>query len=231
MITARAAASTSGDLAHQHTAGGMWQHATMNPPAPLSPAPHRESGSSPDYGLQYDPQSDIESGRDNAAGGRYGYHASPHHPHNGVAASPRSVSSTPSSIASSSGGGGRASLRCALDSSATLYDILQTLLLERDQRCTITLMAAGLKFTVSKSNSVCAKVYMKKLTFSSYYLRADAEHSRFDVSCTTLLQCLTIFGKESNTHVSIEWADIGEPLSLTLEDQGTITQCSIPTFE
>jgi hypothetical protein len=260
---------------------------------PSAPPPphHHEHDSSPDYGMHYmyDPQSDIESGRENGTGTGTGgyrqghghghgdvhgystynaqaqpqaynangdmnidavaidphththtvqhiqqpqYHQHPPQQQQSIPPSPRSVASSPSIGA---GGIHRSSLRCTLDSSAILYDILHTLLLDRDQRCTITLMSAGLKFTVSKSNSVCAKVYMKKATFVTYHLRADAEHSRFDISCSTLLQCLSIFGKDSSaaatTHVAMEWADVAEPLRLQLEDQGTIMECSIPTFE
>jgi cell cycle checkpoint protein len=116
---------------------------------------------------------------------------------------------------------------CKADSTDVIITLLQTLLLEKDQQATCTIIKQGLKFSVEKTKTLRAKAYVKSSVFTEFELNED--NLEFTLNLSILLQCLQIFGQQSHLHMS--YAGYGHPLALILEEDGVITQCEIKTLE
>jgi len=125
----------------------------------------------------------------------------------------------------------------------------------------VHITAAGIRFSVEESHVVQGSAFVEASLFSSYNLNVtDAQPSipSFQISITALLETLQIFGiSEANTSYRnqsggfsssyaaafttpalamggtcrISYAQIGAPLSITIQESGMNTTCEMNTYD
>lgn len=115
---------------------------------------------------------------------------------------------------------------------------------------TVFLGANGIKMTVEEAKSFQANAFVQREIFHEYKLKDDIELS-FNITLPTLLECLNLFGGSSvgsvtgiansnanstllgshSSAVVLHHAGHGEPLSMWLEEDGVVSEASIPTRE
>lgn len=149
-------------------------------------------------------------------------------------------------------------LFCEFETAEILSSVLQGLLLNKnDQTGLIIASPNGLKIVAEKSKSLQAKAYIKSELLDTFQLRSEllpsqtnhsdysfaatlpdssaADSLEFAVNLSVLYECVTLFGEMESSHykLSLTYYDIGDPLTLRLEDEanGIWTDCEIRTIE
>jgi cell cycle checkpoint protein len=118
---------------------------------------------------------------------------------------------------------------CQADSTEVFTTILGTLQGEKDQAVRISCLPNGLKFSFEKGRRFAAKAYLKATYFQNYTINEDEGKVVFSVSLSTLLNCLQVFGTSS--HIDMKYHGRGDPLLITLAEDGVITECELSTIE
>lgn len=115
-------------------------------------------------------------------------------------------------------------LHCQMDYIDNLTELLNTLVLQqqsyrtKQQVVTVTLLYAGIKFTVHKSQSLCIKLYIKCDTFYTYQLRSSGNGMKYFCDINVLIKCLSIFHSDSKTRLDMEFYEPDTPIKLTYVD-------------
>ncbi|PSN41823.1 Coronin-1C [Blattella germanica] len=86
----------------------------------------------------------------------------------------------------------------------------------------------GLKVTVEDSKCIQASAFIQKEVFQKYIL--NDEQVAFKINLSVLVECLNIFGGTA-TALKMCYQGYGYPLTMLLEENGVITDCSIKTLE
>eukprot|EP00045_Choanoeca_perplexa_P016236 m.217531 g.217531 ORF g.217531 m.217531 type:complete len:288 (+) comp17203_c1_seq2:20-883(+) len=101
-------------------------------------------------------------------------------------------------------------------------------------RSLFTVNDKGIKLSVDLANAIQARAFFPKDHFFSYKLNPAEEDDgevEFSVDLDLLLNSLAIFGSGDSTTVRMSYEGYGSPLSLILEEDGVITDCTIKTTE
>eukprot|EP00730_Choanoeca_flexa_P004644 TRINITY_DN11759_c0_g2_i2.p1 TRINITY_DN11759_c0_g2~~TRINITY_DN11759_c0_g2_i2.p1 ORF type:complete len:309 (+),score=49.88 TRINITY_DN11759_c0_g2_i2:239-1165(+) len=101
-------------------------------------------------------------------------------------------------------------------------------------RSLFTINEKGIKLSVDLANTIQARAFFPRENFINYKLNPaedDEGEVEFSLDLDLLLNCLSIFGSGDTTAVRFAYEGYGSPLSLILEDDGVITDCTIKTVE
>ncbi|XP_064612700.1 cell cycle checkpoint protein RAD1-like [Liolophura sinensis] len=98
---------------------------------------------------------------------------------------------------------------------------------------TVFASSMGFKVTVEDAKCVQANAFIQAGIFHEFVIKE--EQVTFKINLTVLMDCLTIFGANpsagSTTSLKMCYAGYGSPLTLLLEEEGVLTDCSIKTLE
>ncbi|XP_011140010.1 cell cycle checkpoint protein RAD1 [Harpegnathos saltator] len=89
----------------------------------------------------------------------------------------------------------------------------------------------GLKITVEDAKCMQASAYIPSIIFHEFNLKNDVT---FAISLNILVECLCMFwpsSQEDSVTVQIFYKGTGYPLSVIIEEDGVITDCSLKTLE
>ncbi|XP_012063913.1 PREDICTED: cell cycle checkpoint protein RAD1-like [Atta cephalotes] len=89
----------------------------------------------------------------------------------------------------------------------------------------------GLKITVEDAKCMQASAYIPSTVFDEFELKEDVT---FSLSLNILVDCLCMFwptSQEDSVTVQIFYKGTGYPLSIIIEEDGIITDCSLKTLE
>ncbi|XP_012227665.1 cell cycle checkpoint protein RAD1 [Linepithema humile] len=89
----------------------------------------------------------------------------------------------------------------------------------------------GLKFTVEDAKCMQASAYIPSVIFDEFELKEDVI---FSINLNILVGCLRVFwpaSQEDSVAVQIFYKGIGYPVSVIIEEDGLITDCSLKTLE
>lgn len=89
----------------------------------------------------------------------------------------------------------------------------------------------GLKITVEDAKCMQAIVYIPSAVFDEFELKEDVI---FSLSLNILIECLCMFwpaSQDNSVAVQIFYKGTGFPLSIIIEEDGVITDCSLKTLE
>ncbi|XP_032664066.1 cell cycle checkpoint protein RAD1 isoform X2 [Odontomachus brunneus] len=89
----------------------------------------------------------------------------------------------------------------------------------------------GLKITVEDAKCMQANAYIPSEIFHEFDLKDDVT---FSISLNILIECLCMFwpsAQEDSVTVQIFYKGTGYPLSVIIEEDGIITDCSLKTLE
>ncbi|XP_014474979.1 PREDICTED: cell cycle checkpoint protein RAD1 isoform X2 [Dinoponera quadriceps] len=89
----------------------------------------------------------------------------------------------------------------------------------------------GLKITVEDAKCMQASAYIPSTIFHEFELKEDVI---FSISLSILVECLCMFwpsSQEDSVTVQIFYKGTGHPLSVIIEEDGVITDCSLKTLE
>ncbi|XP_024867988.1 cell cycle checkpoint protein RAD1-like [Temnothorax curvispinosus] len=89
----------------------------------------------------------------------------------------------------------------------------------------------GLKITVEDAKCMQASAYIPSTVFDEFELKEDVT---FSLSLNILVECLCMFwptSQEDSVNVQIFYKGTGYPVSVIIEEDGVITDCSLKTLE
>ncbi|XP_072756425.1 cell cycle checkpoint protein RAD1 isoform X1 [Anoplolepis gracilipes] len=89
----------------------------------------------------------------------------------------------------------------------------------------------GLKIIVEDAKCMQATVYIPSAVFDEFELKEDVT---FSLSLNILIECLCMFwpaSQDNSVAVQIFYKGIGYPVSIIIEEDGVITDCSLKTLE
>lgn len=89
----------------------------------------------------------------------------------------------------------------------------------------------GLKITVEDAKCMQASAYIPSVVFHEFNLKEDVT---FSISLNILVECLSMFwptSQEDSVTVQIFYKGTGYPLTIIIEEDGVITDCSLRTLE
>ncbi|KAH0550014.1 cell cycle checkpoint protein RAD1 [Cotesia glomerata] len=91
----------------------------------------------------------------------------------------------------------------------------------------------GVKITVEDSKCLQGIAYIPKIIFQEYNL---AEDVIFKINLTVLVECLGMFWSSISTQgvsvmLQLMYKDVGHPVSVLIEEDGILTDCSLKTLE
>ncbi|XP_071559205.1 cell cycle checkpoint protein RAD1 [Temnothorax nylanderi] len=89
----------------------------------------------------------------------------------------------------------------------------------------------GLKITVEDAKCMQASAYIPSRVFDEFELKEDVT---FSLSLNILVECLCMFwptSQEDSVNVQIFYKGTGYPVSVIIEEDGVITDCSLKTLE
>ncbi|XP_047365843.1 cell cycle checkpoint protein RAD1-like isoform X1 [Vespa velutina] len=116
-----------------------------------------------------------------------------------------------------------------LGSLKTIVNLLKALNFKETATCFAT--ENGLKVTVEDAKCMQASAYIPGVIFVEFNLKEDV---MFRINLSILVECLCMFWSNINTtgsNVALEmfYKGIGNPLSILIEENGIITDCSLKT--
>ncbi|XP_043682613.1 cell cycle checkpoint protein RAD1-like isoform X1 [Vespula pensylvanica] len=116
-----------------------------------------------------------------------------------------------------------------LGSLKTIVNLLKALNFKESATCFAT--ENGLKITVEDAKCMQASAYIPGVIFVEFNLKEDL---MFKINLSILVECLCMFWSNINTtgsNVALElfYKGIGNPLSILIEENGIITDCSLKT--
>ncbi|XP_043488136.1 cell cycle checkpoint protein RAD1-like isoform X2 [Polistes fuscatus] len=120
-------------------------------------------------------------------------------------------------------------LMAKLGNLKTVVNLLKAVNFKETATCFAT--ENGLKITVEDAKCMQANAYISRPLFVEYYLKEDLI---FKINLNCLVECLCMFWSNINipgSYVAIElfYKGIGNPLSILIEENGVITDCSLKT--
>ncbi|KAL6437863.1 hypothetical protein ACFW04_004293 [Cataglyphis niger] len=89
----------------------------------------------------------------------------------------------------------------------------------------------GLKITVEDAKCMQATVYIPSVVFDEFELKEDVT---FSLSLNILVECLCMFwpaSQDNSVAVQMFYKGTGYPVSIIIEEDGVITDCSLKTLE
>ncbi|ELT99083.1 hypothetical protein CAPTEDRAFT_116275 [Capitella teleta] len=122
-------------------------------------------------------------------------------------------------------------LYARLDNAKTMANILKAVHFK--DTAIIFASENGLKVTVEDCKCVQANAFLQSSLFQEFVIKE--EQVTFKINLTVLLECLNIFGASSipgaTTALKMCHEGYGTPLTLLLEENGVLTDCSLKTLE
>ena len=109
-------------------------------------------------------------------------------------------------------------LVCKADNAKSVATILTALHYKKEsgQIATVSLSSTGIRFTVEEAKSFQGSVVLEQDLFQEYKCSIEEEKEEFKINFSILLDCLGIYGTNTNSFVALQMAyeGYGHPLLL-----------------